>query len=158
MKFATRARFFLERSADVNPETGLPPRVVQPKADWFDPDTPAKAELESDWLLEIYEDRFVAVIYSAKQEPVIFGDLRKEATYFVAWIPFLKRVPLDGDASSKQFAKELPPENLDFIVEWEEPTKSADQFKLLHYRYEKHDRDDDPLRMAAGEVRPQSAL
>ena len=101
--------------------------------------------------MEIYEDRFVAVIYSAKEEPVIFGDLRKEATYFVAWIPFRKRVPWMG-CVLEAVAKELPPRNIDFIVGWEEPTKWADQFKLLHYRYEKHDRDDDPLRMAAEEV------
>ena len=102
-----------QRSADVDPKTGLPSRVEKPKADWFDPDKPAKAELESDWLLEIYEGRFVGVMYNAKDEPTIFGDLRKEGTSFVAWFPFRRRVHWMGNAI-EAVAQELPARIVDF--------------------------------------------
>ena len=137
----------LERSADVNPETGLPRRVVQPKADWFDPDTPAKAELESDWLLEIYEGRFVAVVYSAKEEPIIFGDLRKEGTNFVAWIPFRKRVPWMG-CVLEAVAKELPPRDNSSILLWNGKTQLngpiSSSFSTTHMRNTTEDRRSPP--------------
>ncbi len=137
-----------QRSADVDPKTGLPPRVEKPKADWFDPGKPAKAELESDWLLEIYEGRFVGVMFNAKDEPTIFGDLRNESTSFVAWFPFRRRVHWMGNAI-EAVAHELPPKIVDFIAKWEDPAHWTDQLELLDYEYEKHDRDDDPLCIAA---------
>jgi hypothetical protein len=42
-------KILLQRSADLDPQTQLPPRVQKPRADWFNPDRPAKAEPESDW-------------------------------------------------------------------------------------------------------------
>jgi hypothetical protein len=137
-----------QRSADVDPKTGLPFRVAKPKADWFDPGKPAKADLESDWLIEIYEGRFVGVKYNAKDEPTIFGDLRKEGTSFVAWFPFRRRVHWMGNAI-EAVAQELPARIVDFITKSEDPTKWAGQLKLLDYEFEKHDRDDDPLCIAA---------
>jgi hypothetical protein len=137
-----------QRSADVDPKTGLPSRVEKPKADWFDPGKPAKAELESDWLLEIYEGRFVGVMYNANDEPTIFGDLRKEGTSFVAWFPFRRRVHWMGNAI-EAVAQELPARIVDFITESEDPTRWAGQLKLLDYEFEKHDRDDDSLCIAA---------
>ena len=61
--------------------------------DWFDPDKPAKADPESDWLLEIYEGRFVGGIYQSDEPPMFFGDLRDEGANFVAWLPLRRRVP-----------------------------------------------------------------
>src|SRR5665811_48475 len=87
----------LQAGADVDPDTGLPPRVEQPKADWFDPDKPAEADPEDDWLIEIYEGRFVGIIYSAEHdEPSICGDLRNEGTRFVAWFPFHRQTQVSS--------------------------------------------------------------
>ena len=68
--------------------TGLLPKLKTPKADWFDPDKPAIADPENDWLIEIYDGRFVAIIEPPQQEPMIYGDLRNERTQFVTWFPF----------------------------------------------------------------------
>jgi hypothetical protein len=46
-------------------------------------------------------------------------------------------------------AQELPARIVDFIAKSEDPTKWAGQLKLLDYEFEKHDRDDDPLCIAA---------
>ena len=67
--------------------TGLPPRLKKPKADWFEKDKPAKADPENDWLIKIYDGRFVGCIYPEEPEPLIYGDLRL-ASQFVAWFPF----------------------------------------------------------------------
>jgi hypothetical protein len=138
----------LQRSAGVDPETGLPPRVEQPKADWFDPDKPAKAEPESDWLLEIYDGRFVGVTYNVEEEPTIFGDLREDGTSFVAWFPFRRRSHWTGGVVGA-IAQELAPSIVDSVTAWEDPTLWGAQLKLLDYKYEKHDRADDPLCIAA---------
>ena len=37
----------------------------------------------------------------------------------------------------------------EFLAAWEDRTKWAREHKLLGYKYEKHDRDDDPLCKAA---------
>jgi len=46
-------------------------------------------------------------MYNAKDEPTIFGDLRKQGTSFVAWFPFRRRVHWMGNAI-EAVAQELP--------------------------------------------------
>jgi hypothetical protein len=136
-------------SSDVDPETGLPPRVQKPKVHWFDPDKPAMAELETDWLIEIYDGRFVAAIYNAKVEPTIFGDLRNEGASFFAWFPLHRRDQLSGSATEVLARELLGPTFIEFVEDWENPVKFSRKLKLLDYKYEKHDTDGDPLRVAA---------
>jgi hypothetical protein len=141
----------LQSSADVDPKTGLPPRLKQPKADWFDPDKPAKADPENDWLIEIYEGRFVGIICGAEDEPWIYGDLRNEATSFVSWLPVHRQFQFTGSAT-KEFAQALPPHKIgDFVAKWEDPHTWSDRLDpgFLDYKFEDHDRDDDRLRLAA---------
>jgi hypothetical protein len=67
-------------SVELDPNTGLPPRLQRY---WFDPLKPAPAEPDTDWLIEIFDGRFVGVRYDARKGPVtIFGDLRDEAIRF----------------------------------------------------------------------------
>jgi hypothetical protein len=138
----------LERSADSDSKTGLPPRVQRPIVDWFDPDKPSTANPETDWLVEIYDGRYVAAIYScnAENRPVIFGDLRQEGARFVAWFPFLRRNQITGGALG-EMARKLMPERrfIEFVADWEEPTKYREELKSLNYEYEKHDTHTDPL-------------
>jgi len=135
-------------SADVDPSTGLPPRV-EPKTDWFDPDKPAKADPRTDWQIEIYNGRFVACIYDVNDEPTIFGDLRNNSTSFVAWFP-LRRRPRFSDAT-EEIVKTLPSNRfVDFVGKWENPRKFSRQLKHLGYKYENHDADNDALYVAAG--------
>ena len=140
----------LQRSADLNPGTGLPPRVKKPKADWFNPDAPAKADPKSDWLVTIYDGRFVGVIYGAKHPPTIFGDLRQDGASFVAWWPYRQRAHRLGRVIDA-FLRQGPPatSNLAFVTEWENPTKWANELKSLGYRFEKHNEDHDALCIAA---------
>jgi hypothetical protein len=139
----------LPRSANVEPEPGLPPQIEQPKADWFDPDKPAKANSETDWLIEIYERRFVGFIYSAKEEPWIFGDLRNEGTSFVAWFPFRRRGQFMGSAIAELTKELLPNRFVDFVAQWEDPQQVTKELGLLDYKYERHDADHDPLCLTA---------
>jgi hypothetical protein len=135
-------------SADVDPNMGLPPRVEVPKTDWFDPDKPAKPDPLTDWLIEIYDGRFVGGIYNDKDEPTIFGDLRNNCTSFVAWFPW-RRHPRFSDAT-EEIVKTLPyHRSVDFVGEWENPLKFSKELKLLGYKYENHDADHDPLYVAA---------
>jgi hypothetical protein len=138
----------LQRTAYVDPKTEFPPRVEQPKVDWFDPDKPCETEA-GDWLLEIYEGRFVGVSYQAKAAPTIFGDLRKDGASFVAWFPFYRKPHLLG-SPIEQLARELLTYRfIDFVADWGNPTKWRREFKLINYRYEKHDEAHDPICMAA---------
>lgn len=141
-------KVLLQTSAEVDPKTGLPPRVKLSKLDWFDRDKRACADPESDWLLEIYEGRFVGAVYNAKEPPTIFGDLRNMGASFVAWFPFQRRIHSMGIAM-EAFMQELPPRIVDFAAQWEDPTKWTTELKQIAYKYERHDRDDDPLCMAA---------
>jgi hypothetical protein len=134
----------LPSSAAVDPETGLPPPVKEPTAVWFAPDKPAKAEPESDWVLEIYEGRFVGAIYDAQEEPTMFGDLREKGASFVAWFPFRRRGRRWGTAVDA-FLKRRPLRMMDFVAQWEEPTRWPKELKSLGYKYEKHNREDDHL-------------
>ena len=138
-----------QRSADVDPEIGLPPRVREPKTDWFDPDKPASADPETDWLIEVYDGRFVGVICKPKGKPVIFGDLRDEGTTFVAWFPLHRPDQLRASATEGLVRELLPYRFIEFVEDWENPAKTTQQLKLLDYKYEKHAADSDPLRLAA---------
>ena len=102
--------------AEVDPETGLPPRWKTPKADWFDPDKPAQADPANDWLIEIYEARFIGAIYNIPGEPdvqFIYGDLRDDGATFVAWLSFHQQRPV-FDAQLKSFADS-------FASKWQPP-------------------------------------
>jgi hypothetical protein len=125
----------LDATASVDPETRLLPRLKTPKADWFDPDKPATADPDKDWLIEIYDGRFVGERPYDEAEPMLYGDLRHEGTQFVAWFPFHQYIGYGNEEA--RFAK--------WQVNW------ADKINLryLDYHYEKHDADDDPLRLAA---------
>jgi hypothetical protein len=137
----------LELGADNDPATGLPPRLEQPKADWFDPDKPAKAEPETDWLIEILEDRFVGlIIHGAKGAPWIYGDLRDGGTRFVSWFAFHQQNHFISE--TEHYAQAYPWIG-DFVVKWAHPFKWSDRLdtEFLKYEYEEHGQDD--LRNAA---------
>ena len=136
-------------SSDVDPNTGLPPRVEQPTADWFDPDKPAKADPENDWLIKIYEGRFVGITYgSSDAEPSIYGDLRNEGTRFVCWFPFHQQTQLGS--ATKEIAQALLPHKIDdFIPKWEDAWFDRLDPDFLDFKYENHDADGDPLSIAA---------
>jgi hypothetical protein len=140
----------LQGGADVNPETGLPPYLKEPKFDWFDPDKPASADQKLDWLIEIYERRFVGLAFSTEYPPLIYGDLRNEGTSFVSWYVFHQLYHLSGPA--EKIAEALAPYKIgDFIPKWANPYSWSDRLDpgFLDYRYENHDADDDPVRIAA---------
>jgi hypothetical protein len=137
----------LQRSDDPS-ETGSPRRVQRPIVDWFDPDKPATANLATDWLIEIYDGRYVAAIYdcNAKNGPVIFGDLRREGARFVAWFPLLRRNRITGGAIGQMAVELLPYHRFaDFVADREEPTKYREELKSLKYEYEAHATRTDPL-------------
>lgn len=60
-----------------------PPRAVRAK--WFKPDEPAAVDAEYDWLLEIFDRRFVALVAQGKRVRMVYGDLRNDGTKFVSW-------------------------------------------------------------------------
>ncbi len=83
--------------------------------------------------------------------PTIFGDLRETGTSFVAWFPNDARAQFAGSLIA-ELAKERLPAGarlIDFVVGWEDPTPWSKDLRLLGYTYEKHDFDQDPLRLAA---------
>jgi hypothetical protein len=137
-----------QRRIDSDSRTELPPRVQRPIVDWFDPDKPATANPETDWLIGIYDGRYVAAIYNSnlKDEPTIFGDLRQHGARFVAWFPFHRRNQITGGAIG-EMARELLPyyRFVDFVAEWSEPTKYREELKSFNYEYEEHDTHTDPL-------------
>jgi hypothetical protein len=128
-------------TANVDRGRGLPPRLESPKFDWFDADKPATADPDRDWLLEIYDGRFVALVFQRRRGNLIYGDLRKAGTQFVSWWPFQAQLQLNDLSST----------GADVAPKWEGRRSSADRIdpRFLDYRYENHDSDDDPLtRMA----------
>ena len=141
-------------STEIDSRSGLPRRVKRPMVDWFDPLKPANAEPGVDWLIEIFDGRFVGVRYdSGKDALTIFGDLRQQATRFVAWLPFQPRNQFAGGAIQR-IARELRgPGLIGIIAEWEDPTKWAKKsIKELHrlgYHFEHHKAKTDPLSIAA---------
>ena len=136
----------LNRSGAVDPQTGLPPRVKKLKLDWFSPSKPTATDPQRDWFLAIYERRFVGAIYDPGDEPTIFGDLRDGGTSFVAWWPHSRRMPRLGRLI-REFA---PADRIQAAAAaWENPTRWSKELERLGYKFEKHDKDGDPLRIAA---------
>jgi len=133
--------------AEVDPATRLPPRRKRPKADWFDPNKPAQADPANDWLIEIYEARFIGAIYNVPGEPsgdpFIYADLRDEGTTFVTWLPFHEERPV-FDIRRKHFVET-------FTAKWGQPHAWSDRLDrtFLNYSYEPHEAEDDPLRLTA---------
>jgi hypothetical protein len=139
----------LQHSAHLDPDTGLPPRLEQPKVNWFDPAKRADADVESDWFVEIYDGRFVGVIYKPRDKATIFGDLREERTRFVAWVPLHRRAHLIGSVIEELARELLSDRFVDFVAEWEDPTIWSKELSRLGYEFEKHDPNNDPLRITA---------
>ncbi len=113
----------------------LPPRLEAPKFDWFDAKKPATSDPEHDWLLEIIEGRFVALVAQGGRLRLIYGDLRKEGTEFVSWWP--SHAQLDRESLT----------DADVSAKWEGKRLWADRIdpQFLDYRYEDHIGEDDPL-------------
>jgi hypothetical protein len=142
--------------AVVDPKTGLPPRVEEPKVDWFDPDKPAMADPETDWLIEIYNGRFVGVVYNANDKPIIFGDLRDEGATFLAWFPSHRQAQFGG-ITEELVRERLPHRFIQSVADWENPTKFLKELTLLGYKHEEHAIEGDYLRMA-GEAAAHSPI
>lgn len=136
--------------ADSNTRRVLPLRLRKANANWFNPAQPAKAHPKSDWLVQIYDRRFVSIIYRPAEKPVVFGDLREEGAKFVAWVPHYAKSQFVQSAVA-QLGMEWAPAGdryPDVVSEWEEPTKWTKELRSLSYEYEKLPADD-PLRRAA---------
>lgn len=139
----------LQSSAALDPRTGLPPRLDRPKTDWFDLGKPAKGEPDRDWLIEIYDGRFVGALYGGTNRPVIFGDLRHEGMSFVDWYPSHSRDQVIGTAI-EELSRHLPYHRfVDFVAEYEDPSKAFGSLNRLGYRCEKRGGSNDRLRLAA---------
>jgi hypothetical protein len=132
--------------ADIDPNSELPPRVKDPRFDWFDPDALAKAEPDSDWLIDIFDNRFVGIRYTAADESTIFGDLRDDGAQFVAWYPHRERACPSG--SIIELAQELNPRAVEAGAAWHNPTRFARELKSIGYAFERHNHDGDPLCVA----------
>jgi hypothetical protein len=141
----------LDATATVEPETGLPPRLKVPKANWFDLDEPATADPENDWLIGIYNGRFVATVYGPERKPIIYGDIRSAATHFVAWYPFHRQHQLIERPTANIAREQLSQQIAVDIAKWEHPSHLSDRLdpRFLDYQYEDHGGDDDPLSGAA---------
>jgi hypothetical protein len=142
-----------DQRAPVDANTGQPPRVAEPLTNWFDPDKPAEAEAD-DWQIDIFDGRFVGVRSGAGNPAVtIFGDLRDDATQFVAWLPLPRRQQLIGGAIGR-IAEEVHGEALiRFAAEWEDPSKwprkLIGRLRQFGYAFEHHEGNTDALCTAA---------
>jgi hypothetical protein len=134
-------------SADVEADAGLTSRDGQPQIEWFDPDKPAKADPATDWLIEIYEGRFVGAIYESKDEPIIFGDLRNQGTSFCAWLPLHPRSQIKDTVTADLARQLLPEASLRIVGDWN-PGKFPRELRVLGYNHEDH-ADGSPLHLAA---------
>jgi hypothetical protein len=139
-----------QRVATAAPPNGLPPRVKRPRSAWFNPNTPVEADRESDWVVNIYDGRFVGTTYDARDPPGIFGDLRNNGAAFVGWWPLRHRVPRPRMGRVFEgFLRKRPAGFLDGVREWESPAEWSKELKSLGYRFERHYEDRDPLCIAA---------
>jgi hypothetical protein len=125
----------------------LPPPIKKPVVDWFAPNRPAEADRENDWTVAIYDGRFVGVQYSAKEKPIVFGDLRRDGASFVTWWPLPQRVPRMGSVVDAFVRRH--PQIFAAVAAWENPSKWAKELRALRYRLERHDGDQDALRIVA---------
>jgi hypothetical protein len=126
----------------------------RPIIDWFDPRKPAQTDAAVDWLIEIFDGRFVGVRYDTGKDTItIFGDLREQGTRFVAWLPFPRRDQFAG-GGIERMAQELRGDGLiKSVAEREDPLqwskKSTTELDRLGYRFEHHEGTADPLCIAA---------
>lgn len=141
------APILFQRLTIPDPNDDLPPRIEHPRFNWFDPITPAEAERDCDWLIDIFDNRFVGIRYTSDHEPTIFGDLRDDGARFVDWYPRRERTRPSGPIVA--LAQEFNPRAVEACAAWQEPTKWGREFALLGYAFERHDHADDPLCMAA---------
>jgi len=134
-----------QRSAEIDPTTGLPPRLERPVVNWFDPLKPASADAETDWVIEIFDNRFVGVHYDGGAL-ILFGDLRQHATRFVAWLPFPRRDQFAGAAIERIAQSLVSYDLLGYVAENEDPTrwtkKTLKSLARFGYQLEHHDRLD----------------
>jgi hypothetical protein len=139
---------------EIDPTTGLPRRIERPIVNWFDPLKAVTAEPGIDWLIEIFDHRFVGIRYDTTKDAVtIFGDLRQQATRFVGWLPYPRRDQFAGGAIER-IAQELRSDALIRIVaEREDPSrwskKSIRDLRRSGYELEHHEGKADPLCIAA---------
>ena len=115
---------------------------------------PAKTDADVDRLIKILDGRFVGVRYDTGKDAVtIFGDLREQATRFVAWLPFPRRAINSPGAPSNELPKSWRGDGLIKFAEREDPAKwTKKSIKELHrfgYRFEHHEGTADPLCIAA---------
>jgi hypothetical protein len=141
----------LQGSVDLDPLSGLLPGRRKPSGDWFDPDKPAQADPATDWFVHICDRRFVGIIYKVNDQPAIFGDLREDGARFVAWVPRHAQAQFMRCAIAKLAIERAPSGKrlVDFVSQYEEPTKWTTALRSLRYEYETHDANTDPLRIAA---------
>jgi DNA-binding transcriptional MerR regulator len=136
----------LSDTAGLEHDRDHPPRSERAK--WFDPDVPAAVNPENDWLVEIYDSRFVALVAQNKRLRSIYGDLRRGGTQFVSWSP--------AHAQLVEYFST----NTEVAAKWEGRRQSADQIdpRFLNYKFEDH--VDDPLASAghAAKWRPISTM
>lgn len=134
-----------QRSAEIDPTTGLPPRLERSVVNWFDPLTPASADAETDWVIEIFDNRFVGVHYDGGAL-ILFGDLRQHATRFVAWLPFPRRDQFAGAAIERIAQTLVGAGLLGFAADYEDPArwtkKTLKSLARFGYQLEHHDRLD----------------
>jgi len=145
-----------QRSAENEPKTGLPPRIERPVVNWFDPRKPATADTATDWGIEIFENHFVGIRYDGSIDATIFGDLRQQATRFVAWLPFPRRDQFAGGVVER-IAQTLVADGLvNWVAEYEDPSrwskKTIKDLRRWGYQLEHHGQPADSLRGAAAAV------
>jgi hypothetical protein len=137
---------FFMHGTPINPDTGLPRPLPKPRANWFDPDRPAEADLQNDWFLEIYDRRFIGALYKIPgraDQRFLYADLRDDGTKLVLWLPFHETRPV-FNLALKQFVDT-------FAAKWAQADAWSDRLpsKFLDYHFEDHSADDDPLRLRA---------
>jgi hypothetical protein len=143
----------VDRSVAVDPQRDSLP-LRRPRLDWFDQSRPARAESDRDWVLKIYDGRYVGINYGPKPTTAIFGDLRNAATRFVAWVPLHQVNEFVGCAIEK-LAREFRQNPAHAYVAWEDPAQWSRELNLLGYAYEHHG-ENDPLRIRAAATVPCS--
>ena len=131
-------------------QIGVPSPARERPDEWFSARGPAQVDPETDWLVQIYDNRFVGICYQAEDEPVIFGDLREERASFVAWRPLHRGAQFERSAIARLAQERLPSPNrfADFVADWEDPGKSRKELKQLGYQFEERAATD-PIRLAA---------
>jgi|SRR5580704_398338 hypothetical protein len=124
--------------------------VTRPNVDWFEPNRPARYE-PGDWLIEVYDGRFVGARYGRANEPAFFGDVRDAGMKFVAWCPSHSRQHVIGTAIEQLAGKILPYHpSVDFTENRENVIVRHFPQALKSLGYRKENRGiDDPLRRAA---------